>query len=148
MKTTLLPLLLCLVISCTPKTKDDQFGEEIQKINLTDDQLYYYNEFKLHFFRSCLNFGYNSHKDREFLNNDASGAADFPLGLDGYKASDSLAIVYMEKIKADSIHIADELSDVEHFSPGDKRVLRICLEGYDSKVIDSVARVWARNLAN
>lgn len=137
-------MMVVLIACVTQKAKPEITGNEV--IPLTEDQQYLYKEFKYSYFRSCLSHGYSA-EDRKFLRNDSSFGHDYPLGQYGYKAVDSLALVQAEKIRADSIHFFDDivLKDKEYL--GGKRVLQICLQGYESQTLDSLALIWAKKIS-
>jgi hypothetical protein len=139
-------LFVVFVFSCSPKTLPKSFDLEKEKFQLDKDEQYIYGQFKLSFFKSCLRLGANSSQTKQVMENDVSEANDFPLGVFGYRAADSLAAVYAEKIRADSILLFEMFNEADWYRSGEKRVIGICLEGYESYTIDSMAILLAKRL--
>ena len=98
----------------------------------------YKDEFKKVYFIDCIRRGYNDSPDiRKILNQDRSRMGDFPLWFNGYRLTDSLALLTQKEIQADSI----ERDTVPRFPDdrGNKRVFLFCLMKYESEWLDSIA---------
>lgn len=110
----------------------------------SDNQDYRIREYKLYFFKKCLNYSFNNNLFSEMLRNDSSEMNDFPLGINGYKEIDSLARSVKNQIIQDSISRVRryfELSEDESKELTDgKRIIRLCLDYYESPKLDSFAR--------
>lgn len=139
----ILIFVIILLLACGVKHQTlDQ--APFKNLELTEDQEYVRWLFKARFFQSCLYLGFNP-EDRKFLSNDISFESDFGLGTD-WKIVDSLVSIQVGLIRQDSMHYFDniKLKDEEYL--GKKRVVQICLNGYESQKVDSIAIAFALKL--
>jgi len=139
--------LVIIMLSCATNGLKVNKQNKSQYSGLTGDQKYIYQEFKNNYFKNCLMLGYGYILSEEFLEIDISFAGDFPLGNKGMKVVDSLAQIQKEKITQDSLHYLHDIMLDDPYYVGKKRVLQLCLQGYESLTIDSMAIIWAKKLA-
>lgn len=118
----------------------------IKNSRLTEDQEYFRQQFKTTFLKKCIYYGFNP-EDRIFMKKDISFESDYALGKNGYKIVDSLVSIQMIVLREDSIFYFNEIKSKDADYLGRKRVLQICLNGYESLKIDSIAIAFAKQLS-
>jgi len=147
--------LILLLVSCTSLK---QTNPSIDK-EAPDDEFIGYRptikEFKIVFFKDCLNYSFKDNRVNYHLGNDGSYTHDFGLGLENYKTIKSLSEMVVKEIRRDSIEWTNQFckgcseEEVEHLNKQGmvgKRTLKFCLDYYMSEELDSIAKVTiARN---
>ena len=118
----------------------------VKNSGLTEDQEYFRQQFKRTFLKQCIYYGFNP-EDRIFMKKDISFESDYALGKNGYKIVDSLVSIQMIVLREDSIFYFNEIKSKDADYLGRKRVLQICLNGYESQKIDSIAIAFAKQLS-
>lgn len=125
-----------VVTSCNNKREDSNTLNSSELDSSSDIEIDI-GEFKRCFFMSCMVVGYEGNPCMDsIINGDVSLMGDFPLGVVGYRAVDSLAREVRKEIVEDSIMLITR----RDYEMGKKRVFQICLKYYTSTRIDSVAR--------
>lgn len=129
-------LILC---SCVQGNNDPsgQSTKPVQSDTLAKHELDYITEFKEVFFVKCLKYGFATETFKQELRKDCSLSLDYALGAGRYELIDSIALIYRQKIIKDSIGIAEFGYEG---TEGCKPVFTICLQGYESKMLDSIVR--------
>ena len=115
-------LLLCgllILTACSPSK------------NMERDKQLYIDEFKLFYFKMCLESGFDNQEIKILNSIDKSGMTDMPLGLHTYKMIDSLTVTSVFRM------VSKEGEGAE--GAAGKHVYSECLSTYNSKWLDSVA---------
>ena len=127
-------LSISLFLLCCGRKVIEEISEE-QNVNV--------REFKLVFFLNLvwlmdiiMKFGF-----KKVLSTDRSLMGDFPLGMSNYKLIDSLANNQLKLIRNDSmLWMNKHPNELHAYVPNRKRVLKHCLDYYNSFELDSIAR--------
>ncbi len=144
MKTWFIIYIAILVIACNASHPTLDVTDK--NLDLSEDQEYSRQQFKRTFLKTCIFYGFNP-EDRNFMKKDISFESDYALGKNGYKIVDSLISIQMVALREDSIFYFDEIKSKDADYLGRKRVLQICLNGYESQKIDSIAIAFAKQLS-
>jgi hypothetical protein len=122
--------IISIILSCHPSKFSKGYYKEIKSI--------YINDFKLIYFKKLLIRGYNNSKEiNNILNSDHSGFTEHTLSLDDYNLIDSLTKIDNEIIVKDSLQIIGKVAE----GAKGKRVLSFALDKYNSKWLDSLAKI-------
>ncbi len=143
MKICFLIYIAILIIACN--TSHPPLDVIDKNLDLLEDQEYFRQQFKRTFLKKCIFYGFNP-EDRNFMKKDISFESDYALGKNGYKIVDSLILIQMVALREDSIFYFDEIKSKDADYLGRKRVLQICLDGYESQKVDSIAIALALKL--
>jgi hypothetical protein len=143
MKYGFLITIVLLIITCKVRDQRIDSPNLSSKLSVSQEQLR--QLFKGNYLKECLYLGFNP-EDRKYLTRDVSFESDFALGKTGYKALDSLVLIQLDIIKQDSIEYFDEIKLKDKSYSGKKRILQVCLDGYESQKVDSIAIALALKL--
>lgn len=98
------------------------------------ERLFLVEDYKKNYFISCLGYGFNHSKAIiGIIQEDNSVSSEFLQGKRNYRIIDSLARITKKEIKRDSI-------EINYDDSRGKRVFSKCLKGYNSKLLDSLAK--------
>lgn len=135
--------LVLVILSCSNTPLDKDNAPSIEQIR----------EFKIVFFKNCLNLSSKNKCVKDFISQDISTTSDFGLGLKNYKLIDSLVKIVAHNIYTDSIERTSQMCKecdeatlirMKHNGMIGKQTFGFCLDYYTSPKLDSIARANVR----